>query len=339
MKQLIALLIIAAFYGCKSDMKSDKSTLSDLNLIIKTERKIDSVWISNIGQTESFFFAFNDTIKVDFQSKLNDLYNVGIFTENGRSTSQFWLNGDTVIIKGRYEDKLEVDSILNSDLYYESVKISKEIGELIENGSDSLTIDTYLLRKIRENVNSPLSFAIANSYIFRNQNDRIKIGELFDTLSVQSDSLKNHFISVHPKIENILSVDSINTSNYSFANLENDLSSIEFHNSKKYLLDFWFIGCPPCIRDHKLISNKLEFLKDNNIELVGISTDQNHSAWRDYLGRHNYNWKNYREVDSLERVSKDIAIWAFPTYLYISNNGEILGRFNSFEDFEKSIDK
>lgn len=338
MKQIIVLLLSAALFACKSDLKTDKASLANINLVIKTDRKIDSVWISDIGQTESYFFPLSDTIKVDFKKELNDLYNVGFFTEDGRPTSQLWLNGDQVVISGRLDKKLEIDSVQNSDLYYDSVRFSKRIAELVENGADSSTIDQYLIREVREHVSSPFSFAIANTFIFRNQNNKVKIGQLFDELSVQSDSLKNHFVSIHSRIQNILSVDSLNAANYSFADLGNDLSSIELDNSKEYLLDFWFINCPPCVRDHKLISKKLGFLEDNNIELIGISTDRNHVAWKEYLEKHNYNWKNYREIDSLKRVTKDMAIWAFPTYLYVDSSGEIKARFNSFEDFEKSME-
>ncbi|WP_435263545.1 hypothetical protein [Tenacibaculum sp. nBUS_03] len=53
-----------------------KKKLADITLVTKTETKIDSVWVSNIGQTESFIIPYRDTIKVSFKENLNDLYNV-----------------------------------------------------------------------------------------------------------------------------------------------------------------------------------------------------------------------------------------------------------------------
>jgi thiol-disulfide isomerase/thioredoxin len=338
MKQTIALLICAFIFGCKSEIKPNKIDLSDINLIIKADTKIDSVWISNIGQTESFFLRYKDTIKVNFKEKLNDLYNIDFYTENGRKSNQLWLNGDNVIVSGKLNKKLEIDTILNSDLYYKSINFSKNYRELIQNKADSITIDNFLLENISQNTQSPFSYNIANPYIYRNQNDKAKIGKLFDILSTQSDTLKNHFISIHGKIENILKVNSLNTGDYKFVNIENEVSLIELDKSKTYLLDFWFINCPPCIKDHKLISKKLDFLKEKNIELIGISIDRNHSKWKNYLKKHNYNWKNFREIDSLKRVTKDMAIWSFPTYLHLDNTGEIKARFNSFEDFEKTLE-
>jgi thiol-disulfide isomerase/thioredoxin len=134
-------------------------------------------------------------------------------------------------------------------------------------------------------------------------------------------------------------VSSINLSNYKFENIKNKITSIELEKSKTYLLDFWFINCPPCVRDHKLIVKKLDFLKEKNIELIGISTDRNYSDWKNYLTKHDYNWKNFREIDTLKRVTKEMVIWSFPTYLLLDNNGNIKARFNSFEDFENYVNK
>lgn len=339
MKNTFLLIIISLIFGCKTEPKQNKTDLADLNLIVKTDRKIDSVWVSNIGQTESFFLPFKDTIKIDFKEKLNDLYNIAFYTKNGRFSNQLWLNGNNVILIGKLNKKLEIDTVLNSDLYYTSINFSKNYKQLIENKSDSTTIDDFLLKTVKNNSTNPYSFNASNPFIYRNQNNKNKIRKLFDLLENQNDTLKNHFISIHSKIENILKVSSINISNYKFDDIENQLSSIELQKSKTYLLDFWFINCPPCIRDHKLISKKLDFLNKENIELIGISTDKKYSDWKNYLTNHNYNWKNYREIDSLKRITKDMAIWSFPTYLLLSGEGEIKARFNSFDDFEKYLNK
>lgn len=266
------------------------------------------------------------------------MYNIDFYTEKGRKSNQIWLNGQNVIVIGKLNNKLEIDTILNSNLYYKSIYFSKVYNELIQNKADSTTIDNFLLENISQNIQNPFSFAVANPFIYRNQNNKAKIRKLFDVLSKQNDTLKNHFISMHEKIENILKVNFLNIENYKLTNIENQISSIELKTSKTYLLDFWFINCPPCIKDHKLISRKLDLLKEKNIELIGISTDRNYSDWREYLKKHNYNWKNYREIDSLKTVIRDMAIWSFPTYFVLDNKGEIKARYNSFEDFEKTLD-
>lgn len=188
------------------------------------------------------------------------------------------------------------------------------------------------------NINSPFSFDVADQYIIRNQNNKAKIRDLFNTLEIQNDTLKNHFISQHSKIENILKVSSINLSEYKLDNIENELSSIKLEKSKSYLLDFWFLDCSPCVKDHKIIAKKESLFKEKNIELIGIPIDKSYPDWKNYLMKNKYNWRNFKKIDSLKRISKDIIIWSFPTYLLLDNNGEIKGRYNSFEDFEKTFE-
>lgn len=337
MKKIFLLVIIILIFGCNPEKKQNKIDLADLNLIIQTDKKVDSVWVSNIGQTESFFLPFKDTIKINFKEKLNDLYNISFYTKDGRISNQLWLNGNSIILRGKLNKKIEIDSVLNSDLYYSSINFSKKYRELIQNKADSTTIDDFLLKNIKNNISSPLSFAIGNPFIYRNQNNKNKIRKLFDLLESQNDTLKNHFISIHGKIENILKVSSLNLSDFKFGNIQNKISSIKLEKTKYYLLDFWFINCPPCVKDHKLISEKLDFLEENNIQLIGISTDRNYSDWKNYLTEHEYLWKNFREIDTLKRVTKEMAIWSFPTYLLIDDIGEIKARFNSFDDFEKYV--
>lgn len=101
----------------------------------------------------------------------------------------------------------------------------------------------------------------------------------------------------------------------------------------------WFINCPPCLKDHKLIATKQDFLKKHNVELIGISIDKDYSDWKNYLETNNYSWQNFREIDSLKRITADMGIWSFPTYLHLDNEGNIKARFNSFSDFTNSIDK
>lgn len=338
MKQTIAILICALIFGCKSEVKPNKTNLSDINLVIKTNTKIDSVEISDFAQTEGYYLPFSDTIKVNFKNEINDLFIVSLFTNGGVKSNQFWLKGKNVIITGKQNGKFEIDSVINSDLYYNSTNIIKNYIELVQNKSDSSAIDNFLLENISENIQSPFSFKLAKAYIFRNQNDKAKIRRLFDTLSPQSDTLKNHVLSIHENLNNLLNLNYLNIGDYKFVNNENQVTSIEQDKTRKYLIDFWFVKCPPCVSDHKLISEKLDFLKEKNIELIGISIDRNHSVWKNYLKKHNYNWKNYREITSLKKLSKDMAISTYPTYFLLNNKGEIKARYNSFEHFEKAFE-
>lgn len=334
----IVLTLALAFYGCLSEPKADTSNLADLNIILETDLPVDSVWVSDISQRKSNFYQYRDTIKVDFGGSMDDLYNISFFTQHGIKGTQLWLNGNQVIVKGKFTGEVEIDTVLNSDLYHKSRSYTEKFKSLIQANADSLVINDFLIKNIREHVESPFSLALSGTYIERNQNSRPHIQQLFNILSTQNDTLKNHLISVHGLLENILKVDYLNLPEYRLRDLNNQETTVELSGANTYLLDFWFVNCKPCVKDHKKISQDLDFLVNEQVELIGFSTDPSHEEWLDYLKRNNYKWRNYLAGISNKLVA-DLAVWSYPTYLHVDSEGKILGRYNQYEDFKSDITK
>lgn len=344
MKKIITLLSIILVFGCKSDLKPKNIDLADLNLILTTNEQIDSVLVMDIGQNrENFKVPFKDTIRINFKDSINDLYNI-LFYKNGEivsspmSTSTLWLDGKNIIIKGRIDKKLILDTIIGTDLDYKVKNTQKEFQKLYLQKADSITYDSFILKKIKENFLNPYSLELAGVYMRRNQNNSSKLKELFDLINGQNELLKNHvFFNIHSRLINRLKLNNLDMKNYNFYSRSEDIVQLDFDKSQTYLIDIWFVNCPPCIRDHKIISKKADWFKKLDIEIVGISIDKNHSVWENYLKTNNYNWRNFREIDSSRTITKDVGISSYPSYLIIENGGEIKVTFNSFEEIEKYL--
>ena len=91
------------------------------------------------------------------------------------------------------------------------------------------------------------------------------------------------------------------------------------------ILDFWFVGCLPCIEDHKRISKSfLPFLKQKHTELISISNDESYQAWKAYLEKHNYSWVQYKKPLSAENIISRLGITTYPTYILLNKKGDIL---------------
>lgn len=347
MKKYILILCSVILVCCKSETINNTENLADLNLYFQTEEDIDSVWITDFGMTrENHKVAFNDTISISLNDSINDLYRIE-FLKNGKIISspmsnQIWLQGEKIIINGYVEKKLVIDTIINSDVDYKVKKFRKDFKELFNNKADSNTIDKFILKSIKENYNSPSSLQIADLYVFRNKNNKSKLKELQSFIKNQNTLIKNHqFFNFHNELAKKLEVEEINASvGYSVLNIENKIERITFKENKMFLIDLWFVNCPPCVKDHKIISKNLDFLKKKNIELIGISIDKDYSKWKTYLETHNYDWKNFREIDSLKTITKDLGISGFPTYVLLKDTGKIETIFNSYkqiEDYLKDI--
>ena len=337
-KKILSILCLALLISCQKETND----LSDLNIYIKSKQKIDSVFISNIAQDREFYFLkFSDTLKVDLKDSINDLYNIWLYSEGKQYSSprnQFWLNGEKIIIKGTFDKGFKLDTIIGTDLHYKSLEFNKVYSSLYRRKAPKENIDNFLLKETRDNVDNILSLQFANYYMFRNKNDKGKIQELKEIIKDQNSFFKNHLaFSVHKAIDKILKVTSIDLSKYDFENSKKERATIQLESNKNYLLDLWFVNCPPCITDHQKFQQNSKLLSDNNIELIGISRDLEQDVWFNFLNKKQYPWKNYRESNYQNSLTKDLVIEVFPTYFLVKGNGKIIQTFNAYDDIESYL--
>ena len=336
----ILIILIPFLFCCKSE---NRNATSDLNLYFETTVPIDSIFISNITQDREFqFLSYSNPLHITLNDSINDLYNVNFYTKKGLIMNQMWLNGKKIIIKGSVSNKsVKIDTVIGSSLYYKSIDFKAKYKNLLENYTqDSTKVNNFLINELKNNIDNPLSIEIAEKFRFRNLNRSDELKKVFQLLSTQNYMLKQHLLNPYSKIENLLSLDKIDFSEYLFYDNENILSQINLPESEFYLVDFWFVSCPPCIKDHKLIKNKIEWLKDNDIQLIGISTDNNQEKWGNYLNKEKFKWINYREQEDYnKRITTQLLINVFPTYLLLDKEGRIIRRSNSFIEIEEFIKK
>lgn len=338
---LIVLSVFAIIINCTSE-KPERIELAALNLFLTTDADIDSVFVSNIAQDKLFkFLPYSDTILIDSDSTINDLYNIIFFSGGAHRMNQLWLNGKRIIIKGNVNNKLqmEIDTVIGSDLYYKSIDFRNEQKELTESAKqDAALLNSFLLKSFARNIDNPFSTEIANRYFTRNVSDKNALRKIYELQVKQDSEIANHFLNPYREIEKILLESKVDLSEFQFYNTKGELIKVDLTKDKKYIIDFWFVGCAPCVQDHKLMAKKMALLKKSNVEVVGISIDQNQEVWKNYLKTKKYNWTNVREInDSEKRASRDMLIGNFPTYLLIDQKGNVLYRTFSFTDILKHL--
>ncbi|MFD2566835.1 TlpA family protein disulfide reductase [Pseudotenacibaculum haliotis] len=117
---------------------------------------------------------------------------------------------------------------------------------------------------------------------------------------------------------------------YTFNTVEKTKEKVVLTKSKQYILDFWYLECLPCVKDHKLIEKNIKSLKKKKIEVIGMSIDKNKEKWISYLKKHNYSWKNYNQYKGTPNLKEDLKIKMFPRYFLIDDKGNIKKTTNSF---------
>ena len=126
-------------------------------------------------------------------------------------------------------------------------------------------------------------------------------------------------------------VDRINLNSYTFNAVDGSEEKITLEPGKKYVLDFWYLECMPCVRDHKLISKKIDSLSEKNIEVIGLSIDRNQKEWQAYLSKHEYAWKNFNQYFQEPNLKDDMKLKLYPSYFLVDTEGKVHEKAHSFK--------
>jgi thiol-disulfide isomerase/thioredoxin len=339
---LLFLSLIILLAGCKSDSNSTNQSTNkpaDVNFYLQTDVKIDSVLFANFTQDREFqFMPYSDTLNITLNDSINDSYFIKFYTGNNAIMYPMWLDGKNLIIKGKITDKFRPDTVIGSSLYYYSLDFRKKYKALVAQAASTDSMNSFLFRQLQANISSPFSIEISSFLYQRNISNKAVLRKLYDLLAAQPEAIKQSLNNPYKGIEKVLTVNKIALQDFQFYNTDDKLTTISPAKGKKYLLDFWFIECAPCLADHKIMAGKRELLNSSKVELIGISIDQGQAEWKNFIRQKNYYWQNLREVDDPEKnLRTNLLITAFPTYLLLDGEGNILQRSNSFADIEKYL--
>ena len=243
-----------------------------------------------------------------------------------------------VIVKTHIDSSnLIIDTVINSPIYYKVTGIAKELPQLWKD-KDTTVLNSYLLTKFEENINNPFSLMLGNYYAILNQNSRTDLLKL-KALTDKQGKRFNWFLAypmVVDRLNKILTVSKTIYQNFTVINRKNKTTKLQLQNSNYYVLDFWFLGCAPCMREHKTILENYEKLRKKKIEVIGISNNEDFQEWKSYLTKHRYDWQNYMQINK-NNLNIQLGIYEFPTYIVIDNNGKIIETYNSFDDVIKKF--
>ncbi len=311
---------------------------TNIEFILKNSSsyKVDTVDAFDLSQKEFHNYDYKDTINMHFDKDNIDCYNIRYHESGKMFREQIWLDTGNIKIEAHIDsNKLIIDTVFNSPTYYMVKGFAKEYYELYKT-YDTTVLNNYLLTKYEENIQNPFSLMIGNYYINVNQNSKLNLIKLKALAENQKDKFSWFFLypMVIERMNKILDIDKLNLNDFSFINLKNKKVKLLLQGSDYYVLDFWFLACPPCIHDHKEINSSYEKFKQRSIEIISISTDENVSQWKSYLSNHNYNWRNYLQTNK-NTITNQLSIHSFPVYIIVNKQGNIIGTYSSFADVEK----
>lgn len=102
----------------------------------------------------------------------------------------------------------------------------------------------------------------------------------------------------------------------------NELQIADYVNKGKYLLiDFWGVGCQPCIAAFPEMKEVHETHGDK-LTIIGISTDTQ-DIWIKGLERYQLPWLNLSDFLGLEGYASNYDVFAIPFYVLVTPDGTI----------------
>jgi thiol-disulfide isomerase/thioredoxin len=346
MKAFYTFLTILLLTACRqgdghfTNIKRVKN-LTSIVVSIKADTKIDSVFIFEKFTNKFTPLPFSDSVKFNFNISKPSVYT--IMYQSGNKINSYlpiWLNnGETHIDLNISNERAQIDTVIGSPIYYETEKFYNIYNQIIK-ANDTAEINNFFWDAFQKNATNLFSQEIALEMISYNQNNKKTLKKLLDSINAQDSIILNSTVSVKRKLESKINVNKVDLSKFIFVNRSGRKTSLKTEKNNTYLLDFWFSNCTPCIKDQKIIIQQLDFFKEKKVEIISISTEKSFDNWSTYLKKNSYAWKNFKEItepESMPRISEEVGIVLYPTYLWIESDGKIISSFSKIDDFRDKL--
>ncbi len=97
------------------------------------------------------------------------------------------------------------------------------------------------------------------------------------------------------------------------------------YRGKVVLIDFWFMGCKPCVAEMPLLQELYQRYRGQKFEILGITVDHDAQELKSFLQQRKVPWVNLRQ-DGERRQStvERYGIASFPTYVAVNKEGKVV---------------
>jgi len=104
------------------------------------------------------------------------------------------------------------------------------------------------------------------------------------------------------------------------------------------LIDFWASWCGPCMQSLPELKALYAKNKGSKLEILGVSLDDNDTAWRSTIKSKELDWKHISDLQGWKSSGAALyAVRSIPATVLIDKSGSIVGRNLSASEIEKIL--
>lgn len=108
--------------------------------------------------------------------------------------------------------------------------------------------------------------------------------------------------------------------NFSFT-LDGQHTRLSALHGKIIILNFWATWCPPCVQETPSLEQMYKDMKPMGVTVLGVSVDDNASAYSAFLAKHHITFPTYR--DPSKKIPETYGTFMYPESYVIGRNGVI----------------
>jgi len=126
-------------------------------------------------------------------------------------------------------------------------------------------------------------------------------------------------------------LDGIKMPHFKASDLYNQKKKYTYSDKKYTLLNFWFITCPPCVREIPHL-NQLQKDFPESLEIVGLGRDDKKDII-EFMEEHPINYTIIPEADSLIN-EVFLFSWGYPRNILIDQKGKVIEMCRGFDSVQ-----